>query len=347
LTRRRRSWTRPWRRRPALPKSTDPNRSWIKPIPSRKSGRCPSSSPPGQRLLAVYGIDGYTNHPSGVLGLIDFPDGGTPSLVHYDAVQGLDQPQAIGAMGAQRLRLTADLFTGADPACCPARRYTQELGASIGSTPDRPGVRVIFDNRPRLGAYVVSDPDGASRAVVVGTAQNSPASAILHVADRLLSVAAAPEPPSGHDPRILDQIAGHQAGDAVTLVVSRAGQTLMLPVNLASLKDAADASTPPPPAAIGIQAATTPAGQLAGAVITAVQPGYPAEAAGLVAGDTILDAADVQVRNVADLSAAITGKIGQDVLLTVHRAAGMTQTISVRPTSPPKDSPAASPANAV
>jgi len=82
-------------------------------------------------------------------------------------------------------------------------------------------------------------------------------------------------------------------------------------------------------------------------VITAVQPGYPAEAAGLVAGDTILDAADVQVRNVADLSAAITGKLGQDVLLTVHRAAGMTQTISVRPISPPKDSPAASPANAV
>jgi len=193
--------------------------------PIEKVWSVPVEFSPGQRLLAVYGIDGYTNHPSGVLGLIDFPGGGTPSLVHYDAVQGLDQPQAIGAMGAQRLRLTADLFTGADPACCPARRYTQELGASIDSTPDRPGVRVIFDNRPWLGAYVVSDSDGGSRAVVVGTARNSPASAVLHVADRLLSVAAAPEPPSGHDPRILDQIAGHQAGDAVTLVVSRAGRT--------------------------------------------------------------------------------------------------------------------------
>jgi C-terminal processing protease CtpA/Prc len=137
------------------------------------------------------------------------------------------------------------------------------------------------------------------------------------------------------------QVAVHHAGDPVTLVVSRAGQKLVLPINLGSLKDTTEAAAPSASAFIGVQAGQAPAGRPAGVVITSVQPGYPAEAAGLVVGDTILDAGSVRVRNVVDFAAAITGKAGQEVFLSVRHASGTTQTVPVQPTGPPKGSAAA------
>lgn len=291
----------------------------------------------GHPLLLVYGVDAFTNHAPGVLGLITLPAQGTPEVTYYATHAGMGRPVIEGAAGQQRVSIRAGYFTATDAMCCPIRDFTQVLGPSPNDFATTSTVQVVEDNRPWLGAYVVTDTTTPGTVIVVGTAPSSPASAVLHVADRIVGVTGSPPlTSSGSGPGVLDDIAKHQPGDTVSLSVSRSGSPLHIPVNLASLKDAGyPPDNAPQAAVIDVTVGNPPAGQPAGAIINTVADGGPGAVAGLQPGDEITAAGLMPVHSFADLQVALMGTAGQTLNLTVRKPDGTSQSVTITPTTPP------------
>ena len=84
---------------------------------------------------------------------------------------------------------------------------------------------------------------------------------------------------------------------------------------------------------LGVQgntASTNPASDTSGARIDVVQPGSPAEAAGITAGDTVTKVGDEKVEDFTDLIARIGSYApGAQVQLTVVTSGGETKTVTV------------------
>lgn len=286
---------------------------------------------PGQPVLAIYGLDDYYNHPAGILAFVDAADGAAPTVTSYTSETNLSAPTVTGPATAQRVTVTADYLAAEDAACCPVRQFTETFGASGDPHTASPAITVVADDRPWLGAWVADDPLHPADAVVVAVQDRSPASSVLHVGDRLVGVDGAAKPANSAGNPVFDEIALHHPGDQITLTVSRARALVHLPVTLASRKDSPGDQDAPPAATIGIQGSDAPAGSTPGALVVAVQPGSPAEAAGLAHGDVITGAGDVDVRGIVDLQAALLGKIATAVPLTV----GISHTVTVTVTPDP------------
>ncbi|MBV9292321.1 MAG: PDZ domain-containing protein [Frankiales bacterium] len=293
----------------------------------------------GQWLATIYGYDAYFNHPPGFLAFIAMDRQGSARIVYYDTAAGLSQRTITGAPGEQRVTVTAELFTVADPACCPARMYTQVLGAGGDYQPSYPSIEVLSDDRPWLGAYVANDPESRERAVVVGTADGSPASSVLRVTDRLMSVVGAPiRSTSSLGPAVLDQLARHRPGDSVTLRVLRDGHPVQLQVTLASYKErSSEEDLTPKPAIAGFNGTDAPAGQTPGFIVSYVTPGGPADAAGLSPGDDVVAVGGVRVRGSTDVQAALVGESGVGVSIRIERPDGSRVTAQLTPVDAPSN----------
>jgi hypothetical protein len=277
--------------------------------------------------LLIFGRDGYYNHPVGMTAIVRF-DSATPLITWSDEISNAVAPVGSGPPGTQMVSLTAGWVTSADPACCPARQFTRQVGARTDGI-----IGVLSDDRPWLGAWIASASQSSSSprdAVVVETVPNSPADAVLRVGDHVVGLVGAAKPTNTTlDLDVVDQIAVAHPGDKVVLSVRR-GRTIELPVTLGSYADpSAQSHTAPIAGYLGVQMVSAPAGAPQGALIASVTPGTPAARAGLAPGQLIQAVGDVPIADADGLSAALFGRAGQTVALavTVPQAGGSINTM--------------------
>ena len=286
----------------------------------------------GTPHLVIYGVDDSTNHPAAILAVLDF-SGGSATVSYVDSEVDMGHPTLSGVPGAQRLTVSAAFATPIDPACCPVRQYTQIIGSIANDHTSARDIGVIEDGRPWLGAWYATTPDHPDGpAIVVGTADNSPASSVLSVGDELIGVADTTLPNGDtYQPAVVDQIAVHRPSDQVTLQVKRHGQPMTFVVTLISRNSPAHSMVMPPAAGLlGVQAQDAPTGSPPGALVERVDSGSAGVQAGLNSGDVIIAAGSVAVTSLADLQVALMGQAGRSLALRVVRADGSIRTLSER-----------------
>lgn len=287
----------------------------------------------GVPYLVIYGLDDASNHPAGTFAVLDFSSG-SATVSYVDTAVDMSRPTLSTAGGPQQLTVSAAFATPIDPACCPVRRYTQVIGSIANDHTAPRDIGVIEDDRPWLGAwYATASDHPEGPAIVVGTADNSPASSVLRVGDELVGVADTTLPNGDtYQPAVVDQVAVHRPSDHVTLQVRRHGQPMTFAVTLASRDIPAHSSATPPMAGLlGVRAQEAPAGSPSGALVGQVESGGAGARAGLMTGDVIIAAGPVAVTSLVDLQTALMGQAGRSVALRVVRTDGSLVTLSATP----------------
>ena len=187
---------------------------------------------PGRQLIfSAINDDVGSGSPPAILVVVDF-QGGVANL----AYAWFGTPLNSLRISRNRIMATASFWTNADSSCCPLRNYQFTVGPSRGRTLDE-----ITDQRPWLGAYLklIQQPQALAPWRVLGVVKGSPAAAVLHPGDIILSVPNAPRLHASNagDEGLIDEIDSFDAGQTAHLVIERAGVRLSLHVRLGSLAD--------------------------------------------------------------------------------------------------------------
>jgi hypothetical protein len=289
---------------------------------------------PGQTSLVIYAVDEYYNHPPGLIAVVNLSDQ-SPQVSYYDAESGLTAPTVSGKPGSQRLTVTAAFSAPGDPGCCPARYYTQVIGSTDTGHASPPSVGVVEDDRPWLGAYVTSDSSVPGVLAVVGTADNTPASSLLHIGDRIVGVVGeTPKADSSNlSSPVFDLLALHKPTDQVTLLVLRSAKRIQLPATLVSRMSSGFTTSGSKQATIGVSVVPSPVGRTRrDVVITSVAADSVASKGGLAVGDEITAVGNVVVHDPLDLLVGLWGHAFEAVDIKIVRADGSTAEGSITPT---------------
>jgi hypothetical protein len=284
--------------------------------------------------LVIYGLDESVNHPAGLLGVLDMKTG-TPTLAYYDSEVDMSVPTIDGPATAQRITISAEFTTTADPACCPVRQFHQVIGSTGDPHAAPPAIGVLEDDRPWLGVWYVT-PVGQTGEppIVAGVMNGSPASAVLQVGDRLLGVANTSAPPGDMaQPAVVDQVAVHRPGDHIVLRVERQDKTVSVPLVAASYDSPSYQSETmaPQEAMLGVDVVDAPSGTTPGVIVQQVLADGASAESGLMSGDDITAVGSTPVMSLIDLQVALMGQAGRDVALAVRHLDGTTTTVSVIP----------------
>jgi S1-C subfamily serine protease len=178
---------------------------------------------------------------------------------------------------------------------------------------------------PYLGIYVQPDTNGVR---VMQVEPNSPAAAAGLLTDDLIT-AVGGESVDGDS--LAETVRQMTVGDTLDLTVERDGESLDLSATLAARPEgqAPQPFTQPFPANRPFLGVRLEDGD-DGAAITEVQPGSPAETAGLQVGDVILSVDDTDTADSRAVAEAIAGyEQGDTVTLMVQHGDGGTQTLDV------------------
>ncbi len=289
---------------------------------------------PDQTSLVIYGIDSSTNHPPGVLAIVNLTDT-SPQVSYYDSESNQSEPKVAGAPGNQRLTVSASFAAPGDPGCCPVRNYLKVIASTDDGHSSPPKVGVVEDDRPWLGAYVAQDPNVPGVVAVVGTADGSPASSLLHLGDRVLGLVGESNArgTTNVGSPLFDMLGLHKPGDKVTLLAERLGKRLQLPVTLASYASPGFTTAGAKQASIGVEVTRSPVGSSpAAVVISKLMSGGAALASGLEVGMTILQVGDVVVHDPLDLEVGLWGHAFQTVNIKILQTDGRVGSGSVTPT---------------
>jgi serine protease Do len=185
---------------------------------------------------------------------------------------------------------------------------------------------IIRDLTPKYAEYFKVEP--FSGVLIEDVLPGSPAAEALQREDIILSVDGQPVTKTEE---LIDAIQYRQVGETVTLEVLRKGQRLTVQITLAErpsdeelarLNQAPSSATTEPMEAFGLRVQPNSpelARQLGlriteGVVITEVQPGSPADFAGLQPGEVIVAVNNRAIRTVEDWNEAVTEAQGQQLV---------------------------------
>jgi membrane-associated protease RseP (regulator of RpoE activity) len=291
--------------------------------------------------LAFEGIDGGTAVGAQLAGIVHFADGIATVGWAYEA-RDLGTFSVIGKAPSQQLAFEhTEWITPADAECCGVRTFRFVVAKTADGY-----YSVVSDNRSWLGAWVLSPyTTNQVGAEVLAISPNSPAAKTLKPGDVIESVAGTPARSGLLSSAIIDEIAAHTSGSVVTLNVERGGKPMQVRVKLGSRDEQAAIVAPPPdPGYLGMSGVTMTE-QLAaenslpnvrGVAVTNAASGTAAAAAGLQAGDIIVDIGGYQITSLGSLDLPLV-QIGANSTTSLQfiTPQGVQRTVSVTLATPP------------
>jgi len=305
-----------------------------------------ADQPHGGVDLAFEGVDGFSAVGTQLAGIVHFAEGVATVEWAYEA-RDLGTFSVIGKAPDQQLAFEhTEWITPADAECCGVRMFR----FVVAKTAEAGGYEyysVVSDNRSWLGAWIVPNSDVGTVGQVLWITPGSPASHVLKPGDILKGVVETPPRQGLLGAAVIDELAEHLAGSAVTLEFERDGRPRRARVTLGSRDNKQAVSAPTPdPGYLDIYGLTmTPElaikyslANVPGVLLTKVVSGGAAAAAGLVAGDVIEDVGSVATPsyNVLSLAEVQVGANSSAIVQYVN-SQGVQHTVTVTLGSTPAD----------
>jgi hypothetical protein len=305
-----------------------------------------ADQPHGGVDLAFEGVDGGSAVGTQLAGIVHFAEGVATVEWAYEA-RDIGTFSVIGKAPDQQLAFEhSQWITPADPECCGVRTFR----FVVAKTAEAGGYgyySVVSDNRSWLGAWIVPNSEIGTVDEVLSITPGSPASQVLKPGDILKGVVGTPPRQALLGAAVIDELAEHLAGSAVTLEFERDGRPRRARVTLGSRDNKQAVSAPTPdPGYLDIYGLTmTPElaikyslANVPGVLLTKVVSGGAAAAAGLVAGDVIEDVGSVATPsyNVLSLAEVQVGANSSAIVQYVN-SQGVQHTVTVTLGSTPAD----------